>query len=211
MEELSSTKNMMKRLPITITGTNSPNTAVKNSYGALTHLTLSIGKPFSTGEKLDVNRWTHLLKYVYEWLPIGETLVRIDSTASPICPSCTNVIETHNHIYQCNNIHCQQITTDCLTQIGQINTKWRIPIHLATNISLQLRAWASNEQGPPITEAATNQTHLAALQTQARIGWGWFFKGFCANEFQQIINRQTNDPRNAFEQIRWTCEIVQCV
>jgi hypothetical protein len=78
-------------------------------------------------------------------------------------------------------------------------------------MSLQLRAWASNEQSPLITEAATKQTHLAAFQTQARIGWGQFFKGFCANEFQQIISKQTNDPKNAFEQIQWTCEIVQCV
>jgi hypothetical protein len=148
---------------------------------------------------------------VYEWLPIGDTLVRIDNTASPICPSCTNDIETHNHIFRCNNIHRQQTTTDCLTQIEKINIKWGIPIHLATNMSLQLRAWVSNEQSPPITEAATNQTHVAAFQTQARIGWGRFFKGFCAKEFQQIINEQTNDPRNSFEQIRWTCEIIQCV
>jgi hypothetical protein len=128
------------------------------------------------GKKLDINRQTHLLKYVYEWLPISETLVRIDNTASPICPSCTNDIKTHNHIFWCNNIHRQQITTDCLTQIGKINTKWGIPIHIATNMSLQLRAWASNEQSPMITETATNQTNLAAFQTQARIGWVDFSK-----------------------------------
>jgi hypothetical protein len=51
MEELSSTKDMMKRSPTTTIGKNSPNTAVKNSYGALTLLTQSIGKPFNTGEK----------------------------------------------------------------------------------------------------------------------------------------------------------------
>jgi hypothetical protein len=51
MEELSSTKNMMKRSPTTTIGTNSPNTVVTNFYGALTHSTPSIGKPFSTGEK----------------------------------------------------------------------------------------------------------------------------------------------------------------
>jgi hypothetical protein len=109
------------------------------------------------------------------------------------------------------HIHHQQITTECLTRIGQINIKWQIPTHLAVNISLQLGAWVSNEQSPPITEAATNQTHLAALQSQACIGWGQFFKGFCATDFQQVINEQTSDLKNAFKQIQWTCEIVQCV
>jgi hypothetical protein len=73
----------------------------------------------------------------------------------------------------------QQITMECLALIRQINLKWQLPAHLTVNILLQLRAWASNEQSPLIIEAATNQTHLAALHSQARIGWGWFFKGFC--------------------------------
>jgi hypothetical protein len=42
------------------------------------------------GKKLNINWRTHLLKFVYKWLPIGETLVRIDSSASPKCPSCNN-------------------------------------------------------------------------------------------------------------------------
>jgi hypothetical protein len=143
---------------------------------------------------------------VYEWLPIRETLLQIDNTASPICLSCTNIIKTHNHIFCCTNIHCLQITTECLARIGQINIKWQIPTHLSVNILLQLKAWASNEQSPLITEAATNQTHLAELQSQAHIGWGRFFKGFCATDFQKVINEQTSDLKNAFKQIQWTCE-----
>jgi hypothetical protein len=40
---------------------------------------------------------------------------------------------------------------------------------------------------------------------------GPFFKGFCALEIQKIINTQHDSPLNAFEQLRWTSNIVQCV
>jgi hypothetical protein len=51
MEEPSSTKDMMKRLLTTTIRKNSPNTAVKNAYGALTPLAQSIGKLSNIGEK----------------------------------------------------------------------------------------------------------------------------------------------------------------
>jgi hypothetical protein len=51
MEEQSSTKDMMKRSLTTTIGENLLNTAVKNSYGARTLLTQSIGKPSNIGEK----------------------------------------------------------------------------------------------------------------------------------------------------------------
>jgi hypothetical protein len=71
--------------------------------------------------------------------------------------------------------------------------------------------WVSNEQTPLITEATTNQTHLAALHLQAHIGLGCFFKGFCSTDFQNVMNKQTSSPKNAIKQIQWTCEIVQCI
>jgi hypothetical protein len=40
------------------------------------------------GKKLNITRQTHLLKFIHKWLPIGETLFCIDSTATPNCPSC---------------------------------------------------------------------------------------------------------------------------
>jgi hypothetical protein len=40
---------------------------------------------------------------------------------------------------------------------------------------------------------------------------GPFFKGFCASEIQEIINTQRDGPLNAFEQLQWANDIVQCV
>jgi hypothetical protein len=66
------------------------------------------------GKKLTITCQTHLLKFVYEWLPIGETLLPIDSTATPNCPSCNCPTETHSHIFQSStatNYHQMHITT----------------------------------------------------------------------------------------------------
>jgi hypothetical protein len=54
-----------------------------------------------------------------------------------------------------------------------------------------------------------NQELQDALKDQARIGWNNFFKGLIAKKFQTIANRTREGPLNAFEQIRWTCKIIQ--
>jgi hypothetical protein len=73
------------------------------------------------GKKLSITCCTHLLKFINEWLLIGETLVRINITASPRCPSCNLPIKTHTHIFQCPNTQRRQVTNDCLAQIDLIN------------------------------------------------------------------------------------------
>jgi hypothetical protein len=164
------------------------------------------------GKKLDINQRTHLLKYVYEWLPIGETLVRIDSSASPICPSCNTTTETHNHIFKCTHVAHQQITNDCIARIDQINHKWKVPTPIAQHILSQL---ALSTSGTPVPgdQAATNPDYANALRMQAKVGWGCFLKGFIATDLQRVVNTQkeSQPPQNAFEQMRWTCETIQCM
>jgi hypothetical protein len=146
MEVPSSTRNMMKKSPTTAIGQNLPNIAVRISMEYIHIQFCELESIPTPGEKLDIDWQTHLLKYVYKWLPIGETLLRIDSTVLAICPSCTKTTETHNHIFQCTNTHCCKITTECLAQIEQINLKWQLPTHLTFSILSQLRAWVSNKQ-----------------------------------------------------------------
>jgi hypothetical protein len=89
-------------------------------------------------KKLNINQRTHLLKFIYKWLPIRETLVQINSSASPKCPSCNTTTKTHNHIFRCKNTNRQQITEDCIAQIDQINHKWELPTQLTNEISMRL-------------------------------------------------------------------------
>jgi hypothetical protein len=58
---------------------------------------------------------------------------------------------------------------------------------------------------------ATNPNYTKATSSQAHIGWGRFFKGFCSIKIQKVVNLQHDKPLNAFEQLRWTSEIVQCI
>jgi hypothetical protein len=44
-----------------------------------------------------------------------------------------------------------------------------------------------------VEQIATNLHHTAAIQAQTRIGWGCFFKGFCASELQNIIRTTSMD------------------
>jgi hypothetical protein len=78
-------------------------------------------------------------------------------------------------------------------------------------IQTHLSAWATEDPEPPAVLIATNPDHTAALQAQTQIGWGHFFKGFCASEIQDIINTPCEGLLNAFEQLRWANDMVQCV
>jgi hypothetical protein len=118
------------------------------------------------GNKLGITRHTHLLKFVYEWLPIGETLVRINSTVLPRCPSCDTPTETHAHIFRCPNPQRRQITDDCLAQIDLINIRWNVPDPVRMGIQTHLSAWTTENLEPPAVLIATNPDHTTALQAQ---------------------------------------------
>jgi hypothetical protein len=163
------------------------------------------------GKKLTITHRTHLLKFVYEWLPIGETLLCIDNTATPNCPSCNCPTETHNHIFQCSNPQRSLITTECISQLQTINTKWNVPEQLNTSIIDHLTAWVTDEPKPHMGHIATNQEQTKAVESQTSIGWGRFFKGFCATELQNMVNTHREALLNEFEQLRWTTEVIQCV
>jgi hypothetical protein len=60
-------------------------------------------------------------------------------------------------------------------------------------------------------QIAANPAHIKAVESQTSIGWGCFFKGFCATELQNIVNTQHKAPLNRFEQLWWTSEVIQCV
>jgi hypothetical protein len=60
-------------------------------------------------------------------------------------------------------------------------------------------------------QIATNPTHTKAVESQTSIGWGCFFKGFCATELQNVVNTHPEALLNRFKQLQWTTEMIQCV
>jgi hypothetical protein len=60
-------------------------------------------------------------------------------------------------------------------------------------------------------QIATNVAHIKAVESQTSLGWGRFFKGFCATELQNVVNTQCEAPLNRFRQLQWTSEVIQSV
>jgi hypothetical protein len=158
---------------------------------------------------LTITRRTNLLKYIYEWLPIGKMLQRIDSSASPKCPSCDCDIEKPEHLFWCPTVERQLITSDCINNITASCEKWKLPTNATKAIKESIQFWIAHPNSSPPYIHIVHQELQDALRDQARIGWNNFLKGFIATKFQAIANRTREGPLNAFEQIRWTCEIIK--
>jgi hypothetical protein len=155
-------------------------------------------------KKLTINRRTNLLKYIYEWLPIGKTLQRIDQSASTKCPSCEP-----DHLFCCPTADRQLITSECIGNVASVCEKWKFQVNVTKAIKESIQFWIAHPNlSPPYIHIA-NQELQDALKAQSLIGWNNFLKGFIATKFQNIANRNREDPLNAFEQIRWTCEIIK--
>jgi hypothetical protein len=159
--------------------------------------------------KLDINRRTNLLKFIYEWLPIGKNLRRNDPIAATSCPSCDVEIETPHHLFCCPKPERQQITAECVKRIQDICSQSTTRQDPPAAIAFSLKYWTSNPTRQPPHAQVVSADLRAALQAQAAIGWGNFFKGFIAKDLQRLVNATREQPLNQFEQIRWTCEVIQ--
>jgi hypothetical protein len=87
--------------------------------------------------------------------------------------------------------------------------KWKFPGNVTKAIKESIQFWIAHPNSTPPYMHIANQELQDALKAQAHIGWNNFLKGFIATKFQAIANRSREDPLNAFEQIRWTCEIIK--
>jgi hypothetical protein len=49
------------------------------------------------------------------------------------------------------------------------------------------------------------------MKEWSKIGCGNFFKGWISTKIQHLINEKREGPLNQFENIRWTCEVINIV
>jgi hypothetical protein len=103
-------------------------------------------------KKLNVNWRTNLLKYVYEWLPMGNTLKIIDPYAKTNCPSCDTLVESPLHLFCCPAEGQYDITVLCVEAITEINCKWKLNDILAHEISNSLYNWTKSPSTRPTFE-----------------------------------------------------------
>jgi hypothetical protein len=140
-------------------------------------------------KKLTVNRRTNLLKYIYEWLPIGKTLQRIDQSASTKCPSCDCDIEKPEHLFCCPTADRQLITSECISNMTATCEKWKVPSNMIKAIKDSIQFWIAHPNSLPPYIHIVNQELQDALKAQSHIGWNNFLKGFIATKFQTIANQ----------------------
>jgi hypothetical protein len=140
-------------------------------------------------KKLTINRRTNLLKYIYEWLPIGKMLQRIDQSASTKCPSCDCDIEKPDHLFCCPTADRQLITSECIINVISVCEKWKVPTTVTKAIKESIQFWIAHPNLSPPYIHITNQELQDALKAQSLIGWNNFLKGFIATKFQTIVNQ----------------------
>jgi hypothetical protein len=161
--------------------------------------------------KQTVNRQTSLLKFVYEWLPIGKILQHIDPSAETKCPSCNMPIETPQHMFCCPKEERKGITQLCIKQVIDLYTKWKTREDLKISLEMSLNFWIAHPLTQPPSAQIVNPEVRTAIKGQSKVGWGNFFKGFITTKLQHLINEQRDGPLNQFEQIWWTCNIIDIV
>jgi hypothetical protein len=162
-------------------------------------------------KKLNDNRRTNLLKFVYEWLPIGKVLQTIDSKAPTKCPSCDEPIETPCHMFCCSKAERREITTSCIAQIVEHCNKWKVCDDLTKALQTNLLFWIAHPSTQPPTAHLKNPAIQNAMKEQSKIWWGNFFKGWISTKIQHLINEKREGPLNQFETIRWTCKVINIV
>jgi hypothetical protein len=118
-------------------------------------------------------------------------------------------METHSHISQHPNT--QQHHQQMYNPITSHQNKMEGPRTTNYHILEHLTSWLTDKPTPPTGWLATNPEHIRAVESQTSIGWGCFFKGFCATKLQNVVNTQCEAPLNGFEQLQWTIDVIQCV
>jgi hypothetical protein len=151
------------------------------------------------------------LKYVYEWLPIGKILKVIDPKATTKCPLCGISIESPLHLCCCQEKERQAITMSCIKAISEINDKWKVNSLIGQEINNSLHNWTSYPTNNPKFDRIQDIRIRTILESQSKIVWGNFLNSFISKQFQNCINTQCDKELNQFEEICWTCEIVQCI
>jgi hypothetical protein len=127
--------------------------------------------------KQHINRRTNLLKFVYEWLPIGKILQHIDQSAETKCPSCDTPIKTHQHIFCCPKKEQDDITKACINQISELCTKWNVGDDLSNALQTSLTFWVAHPSTQPPSAQIINLEVWNAMKEQQRSGGGTFSRG----------------------------------
>ena len=163
--------------------------------------------------KRPLNSRIRLTKYMHNWLPLGETMKRIDPNSPTTCPSCKTVEETTDHIMRCGSetrhTKRQEQLIDLREKLDEIGT----PDNLKEVMYTGIQGWISNSdyQHPTARYSTGNKRLLQiAIRNQNHIGWGQVFRGRLATEFQMYASQQKyGRPTNKYVSQEWSIRLIQ--
>ena len=125
--------------------------------------------------KRSLNSRIRLTKYIHNWLPLGETMKRIDINASTMCPSCNEVVETTDHLMCCRSetrtIKRQEQMEELREKLDELGTAKELKETMCAGI----QGWMNNnEYQHPTSRYGGSQKRLLqiAIRNQNHIRWG---------------------------------------
>ena len=151
-----------------------------------------------------------LIKVLHDWLPIGNTLVRINTENSPKCPSCPESPETTFHIIRCETRETAR--TEFLQRLTDLLESKNTPAFVSTALINGIKGWFSNANyRSPLPPARECLYLRAAVKFQNDIGWGELFKGRISSDFQRAVISRLAETHVGIEyttQQKWTVPLI---
>ena len=163
--------------------------------------------------KRPLNSRLRLTKFFHNWLPIGETMKRIDANASSMCPSCNEVEETTDHIMCCRSEARTNKRQEQMDELREKLDELGTEKDLKETMCAGIQGWMNNnEYQHPTRRYRGNQKRLLqiAIRNQNQIGWGQVFRGRLASEFQIYASQQKHGrPTNKYVSQEWSIRLIQ--
>lgn len=143
-----------------------------------------------------------ITRHAFSWLPVGTRINKYDNRESPICPRCSNEIETCTHVCSCPGLYesgAQFVWPETLRFIS-LKTTSRPIRDLIWRRLMSL----------PYPETYRSDPFLASVdEAQSDIGWNHFYRGFITPKLEEANTRLLDGP--ADPDARWSSNLIQAL
>jgi hypothetical protein len=139
-------------------------------------------------------------KLVHDQLPLGDRRLQQAQIKDPLlslCPCCNVTVENIDHLLRCRL--CPQRASHVQAMKTAICTKDINPVRYV--ILAGILHWLYHGESVPFTPSLSEYDPFflpllhAALQSQARIGWGNALKGFLSKSWRKMANLDFHNPK----------------
>jgi len=124
-------------------------------------------------------------KFIHEWLPLQDQYHVHSTSASNLCPSCQQSMETVDHFIQCPHSDQQAIWTNMYNSLYKIHLQQQAPLHCYNALAYGLYR-GCNAQPPNLNVTGMDSQKLVTEQSQ--IGWMQLYYGRFSTAWACVLN-----------------------